>query len=95
MTRCRHCDFPIYWMPPTWRHVANGQSGRAPCNGMVAEPATPRPPIGAGFLAPNIKVTAVQQAAWRLGGRGWVTIRKTDDGYRVWKLFAPNLRAEA
>ena len=52
-------------------------------------------PIGASFFAPSIKITAIQQAAWRFGGRGWVTIRKADDGYRVWKLCEPSLRAQA
>jgi hypothetical protein len=49
--------------------------------------------IGASVHFPGVKITAVQQAAYRLGGAGWVTIRKQADGYRAWKIAQPKVRA--
>lgn len=50
-------------------------------------------PIGASFLCPSAKPTTAQQAAYRLGGKGWVAIRKVDGGFRVWKIAEPQTRA--
>lgn len=49
--------------------------------------------LGASVLFPVEKPWLPQQAAWRLGGKGWVTIRKVEGGYRVWKTAEPQVRA--
>lgn len=51
-------------------------------------------PIGASVLfPPATNRTTIQQSAWRLGGRGWITIKATGDGARVWKIAEPQTRA--
>lgn len=49
--------------------------------------------IGASVFVPSDKPYTFQQAAWRLGGKGWITTRKIEGGFRVWKVAEPKLRA--
>lgn len=50
--------------------------------------------VGASVLiAPLDRPFAFQQAAWRIGGKGWITSRKEAGGWRVWKVAEPLVRA--
>jgi len=64
----------------------------SPINGAIA--ALAEAAIGASVLiAPIDKPTTFQQAAYRLGGRGWIASRKEADGWRVWKMAEPKKRS--
>lgn len=52
-------------------------------------------PIGASAFFANAKGPTIYQAAHKLGGAGWCTMRKTTEentpGFRVWKKAEPKV----
>lgn len=67
----------------------------APSPAKAALEALAKAQVGASCFLPALRVTHIQQAAYRLGGKGWVTLRKEADGYRVWKCAEPLIRPAA
>jgi hypothetical protein len=49
-------------------------------------------PIGASFFIPPEVCSVggqITERAVRVGGRGWVAVRKQPGGYRAWKIAEP------
>lgn len=68
-----------------------GRWNPSPVTAAISELAKAK--IGASVFLPFDRPTAFQQAAYRLGGKGWITSRRSDGGFRVWKIAEPKLRA--
>lgn len=54
--------------------------------------------IGASFFIPSSVCKSggnIAERAVRVGGSGWVTVRKSEGGYRAWKIAEPVLRGKS
>lgn len=61
---------------------------RSPSGAMDFLRALAAAPIGASFTT-KTKDHTLRGLAHRLGGGGWISVRKDGDGIRVWKVAEP------
>lgn len=69
-----------------------GVLGRSPLMSAFRELAKAN--VGASFFVPPSFCTQggqISERAVRVGGPGWVTVRKVEGGYRAWKIAEPSL----
>ena len=52
--------------------------------------------IGDSFFCPETEAKngpSIHERAVRVGGKGWVSLRKVEGGWRVWKIAEPKFTA--
>lgn len=81
--------FKIEMGPPP--PVTYGRWNASPVTDVMRALATAK--IGASVFFPVDRQATFQQAAYRIGGKGWITSRRAEGGFRVWKIAEPKLRA--